>query len=81
MRAAASALRISRSIGLKERAQPGFEGISLTGHRVDLGAEQLVGAPQFLMPHQQALNALGDLIELGLGQHSPNIVGFAAGVG
>jgi hypothetical protein len=46
-----------------------------------LGAEKLVGTPQFLMPHQQALNALGDLIELGLGQHSPNIVGFAVGVG
>ena len=61
--------------------QTGLERIALLRDGIDLGAEQGVGALQFLMAHEQALHPFGDLVEVGLGQHRHHIVGLGDSLG
>ena len=42
----------------------------------DLIAQKCVGTLQFFITQQQALDALGDLVDLGLVRHGMKIVGF-----
>jgi hypothetical protein len=55
------------------RAQAGPEGITLGAKRLHLAVEQGVGALEFFVSHQQALNALGDLLGGGQGLHNATL--------
>jgi hypothetical protein len=55
-----------------------LKGVALLRERHDLLRQQRVGALQLRMAQQQALDALGDLIEGGGVGHTPPIVGTAS---
>ena len=61
--------------------QARLERITFSCHAVELFAKQRIGALQLLMPQQQALYPIGNLVELGLTQHRLTIVELGAGLG